>query len=120
MKNILMAAPLALAVAFFAIPAQAGAPADIAVGEPYPGGYDPGYHPYPTPDYDDEDEDSRGQISCWEGKRIVRERHFYRVHPMRCEGAIYRYQAFKNGHPWVVKVNSYSARIVSARPLRVY
>jgi hypothetical protein len=120
MKSILMAAPVALAITFFAIPAQAGASADIAVGEPYPG-YDPnpGYHPYPPPYYDDE-EDDEDQISCWEGKRIVRERNFYRVRPMRCEGAIYRYQAFKNGQPWVVKVNSYSARIVSARPLRYY
>lgn len=120
MKSILTAVPIALAMAFMAIPAQAGAPADIAVGEPYPG-YDPnpGYPSHPPPYYDD-DEDDRDQISCWEGKRIVRERHFYKVRPMRCEGTIYRFQAFKNGQPWVVKVNSYSGRIVSARPLRYY
>lgn len=117
MKNILMAAPVALAIAFFAVPAQAGGSVDIAVGEPYPG-YDPGYH-YPRPDYDDE-EDEEDQISCWQGKRLVRDRHFYRVRPIRCEGTIYRYEAFKNGQPWVVKVNSYTARIVSARPRRYY
>jgi hypothetical protein len=120
MKKILMAAPVALAIAFFAIPAQAGTSVGIAVGEPYPG-YDPqpGYHPYPPPYYDDE-EDDEDQISCWEGKRIVRERNFRRVRPMKCQGTIYRYQAFKNGRPWLVRVNSYSARIVSARPMGGY
>ena len=68
MKNILMAAPVALAIAFFAIPAQAGGSVDITVGERYPG-YDPSYHPQPY--YDDEEED-QDQISCWQGKRIVR------------------------------------------------
>ena len=119
MKNILMAAPVALAIAFFAIPAQAGTSVGIAIGEPYPG-YDPqpGYHPYPPPYYDDEEEND--QISCWEGKRILRDRNFRQIRPMKCQGTIYRYQAFKNGRPWLVRVNSYSARIVSARPMGDY
>jgi hypothetical protein len=120
MKNILMAAPVALAVAFFAIPAQAGASAGIAVGEPYPG-YDPypGYHPYPPPYYDD-DEDDEDQISCWEGRQIVRERNFRQVRPIKCQGTIYRYRAIKRGRPWLVRVNSFTAQVVSARPLNRY
>ena len=119
MKKLLLAVPVALAMVSAAIPAQAGTSVGIAVGEPYPG-YDPypGYHPYPPPDYDEEDDED--QISCWEGKQIVRHRHFRQVWPVRCSGAIYRYRAFKDGRPWLVRVNSYTARIVSARPLGGY
>jgi hypothetical protein len=119
MKNILMAAPVALAVAFFAVPAQAGASAGIAVGEPYPGYYpNPGYHPYPPPYYDEEDDED--QISCWEGRQIVRERNFRQVRPVKCQGTIYRYRAIKRGRPWLVRVNSFTAQVVSARPINRY
>ena len=119
MKNILMAAPIALAVALFAIPAQAGTSAGIAVGEPYPG-YDPqpGYYPYPSPYHDDEDNED--QISCWEGKQILRQRNFRQVRPVKCQGTIYRYRALKRGRPWMVRVNSFTAQVVSARPLYRY
>lgn len=119
MMKFLLAVPVALALGSIAIPAHAGPYDGIAVGEHYPG-YEtyPRKHPRPMPDYyEDEEYD---QISCWEGKRVVRDRNFYRVRPMKCEGAVYRYQAFKNGRPWLVRVNSYSARIVSVRPLRDY
>ena len=119
MKKLLLMASAALAVATVSLPAQAGTSAGIAVGEPYPG-YEPnpGYHPYPTPDYDDEDEED--QISCWEGKQIVRNRAFRQVRPVKCYGSIYRYQARKDGRPWIVRLNSFSGRIVSARPLGGY
>ena len=118
MKKLLFTV-VALGIGFATIPAHSGSPADIAVGEPYPG-YDPypGQYPYSGPDYDEEDD--QDQISCWEGKQIVRHRHFRQVSPVRCSGAIYRYRAFKDGRPWLVRVDSYTARIVSARPLRVY
>ena len=119
MKKLLFMAAAALAVATVSFPAQAGTSAGIIVGEPYPG-YEPnpGYHPYPTPDYDDEDEED--QISCWEGKQIVRNRAFRQVRPVKCHGTIYRYQARKAGRPWIVRLNSFSGRIVSARPLGGY
>ena len=119
MKKLLFMAAAALAVVTVSLPAQAGTSAGIAIGEPYPS-YDPypGYHPpYPTPDYD-EDEDEEDQISCREGKQIVRNRAFRQVRPVKCYGSIYRYQALKAGRPWIVRVDSYSGRIVSARPLR--
>jgi hypothetical protein len=112
-------AAAALTVATVSLPAQAGTSVGIAIGEPYPG-YDryPAYHPYPTPDYDDEDEED--QISCREGRQIVRERAFRQVRPVKCYGTIYRYQARKGGRPWIVRLNSYTGRIVSARPLGGY
>jgi hypothetical protein len=122
MKKLLFMAATALAVATVSIPAQAGTSAGIAVGEPHPG-YDPytGYHtPYPTPDYDDDYEDEEDRISCWEGRQIVRNRAFRQVRPVKCHGAIYKYRAMKRGSPWSVRVNSYSGRIVSARPLGGY
>lgn len=120
MKKLLFIAAAALATATVSFPAQAGTSVGIAIGEPHPG-YDPypGYHPpYPTPDYDDEDEED--QISCWEGKQIVRDRAFRQVRPVKCHGSIYRYQARKGGRPWIVRLNSYTGRIVSARPLGGY
>ena len=121
MKKLLLAVPVALAIGMFTMPAFAGTNVGIAIGEPYPV-YDsyPGYHPYPQPNYgdDDDDEDEQDQISCWEGKQIVQNPGFRRVSPVRCEGSIFRYQALKSGRPWIVRVDSYSARIVSARRLR--
>ena len=116
MKNILLAAPVALALAFLSLPAQAGTSVDIGIGERYPR-YDhyPGY----PPSYDDE-EDYRDQISCREGIQIVRERYFRQVRPIKCEGTIYRYRAIKRGRPFLVRVDSYSGEIVSIRPQRGY
>jgi hypothetical protein len=119
MKKLLFAAAAALAIATVSFPAQAGTSVGIGIGESYPG-YDPypGYHRYPTPDYDEEDE--QDQISCWEGRQIVRNRAFRQVRPVKCYGSIYRYQARKAGRPWIVRLNSYTGRIVSARPLGRY
>ena len=120
MTKLLLAAIAALAVASASIPAaHAGTSPGIAVGEPYPG-YDPypGHHPYPGHDYDQEDDD--GQISCWEGRRIVRSQGFRAVRAMRCDGAIYRYSGLRTGRPWLIRVNSYTGRVVRARPLEYY
>ena len=119
MKKLLLAVPIALTLGFITLPAHAGTSQGIAVGEPYPG-YDPypGYPPYHQHDYDDEDE--QDQISCWQGRQIVRHRGFRQVRPLRCEGSIYRYRAIRGERTWIVRVDSYSARIVSARPIRYY
>ena len=122
MKKLLFAATAALAMATASFPADAGTSAGIAVGEPYPG-YEPypGNPAHPTPGYDDEDEeDEDDQISCWEGKQIVRNRAYRQVRPVKCYGSIYKYRAVKRGRSWSVRVDSYSGRIVSARPLGGY
>jgi hypothetical protein len=111
-----LAAPVALAMAFLTLPAQAGTSVDIGIGERYPG-YDP-YPGYP-PSYDDE-EDYRDQISCREGIQIVRERNFRQVRPITCEGTTYRYRAIKRGRAFLIRVDSYSGEIVSVRPQRGY
>ena len=123
MKKLLFAATAALTVATVTSPAQAGTSVGIAIGEPYPvydhyPTYDPspGYNPYP--DYDEEDEDD--QISCSEGRQIVRDRGFRQVRPVKCNGSIYKYRALKRGGSGSVRVDSYSGRIVSARPLGGY
>ncbi len=118
MKKLLLAVS-AFGIGFATIPAQAGTSVGIAIGEPYPG-YDPypGHYPYPTPDYDEEDD--QDQISCWEGKQIVRSRAYRQVRPVKCYGSIYKYRALKRGRPWSVRVDSYSGTIVSARPLGDY
>ena len=122
MKKLLFAATAALAVATVTLPAQAGTSVGIAIGEPYPN-YEPypSYHPYPTPDYDDEEEeDEDEQISCSEGRQIVRDRAYRQVRPVKCNGSIYKYRALKRGRSWNVRVDSYSGRILSARPLGGY
>ena len=128
MKKLLFAGTAALAIATVTLPAQAGTSVGITIGEPYSGyepypSYDPnpGYHPYPTPDYDDDDEeDEDDQISCWEGKQIVRNRAYRQVRAVKCYGSIYKYRALKRGRSWNVRVDSYSGRILSARPLGAY
>lgn len=122
MKKFLLAVPVALAIGTVAIPAYAGTSVGIAIGEPYPG-YEPypRYHPYPAPDYPDYyEDDEQDQISCREGRQIVRDMAFRQVRPVKCEGSVYRYRAIKRGRAWLVRVDSYSARIVSARPMRDY
>ena len=125
MKKLLFAGTAAFALVTVSLPALAGTSVGIAIGEPYPRyepypSYDPspGYHPYPTHDYDEEDDDA--QISCSEGRQIVRDRAFRQVRPVKCYGSIYKYRALKRGTSWSVRVDSYSGRIVSARPLRGY
>ncbi len=125
MKKLLFVATAALAVATVTLPVQAGTSVGIAIGEPYPvydhyPSYDPspGYHPYP--DYDDEEDDEDDQISCSEGRQIVRNRGFRQVRPVKCVGSIFKYRALKRGTSWSVRVDSYSGRIVNARPLGGY
>ena len=127
MKKLLLVGTAALAFAIVALPALAGTSVGIAIGEPYPvydhyPTYDPspGYHPYPTSDYDDEEDDEDDQISCSEGRQIVRNRAYRQVRPVKCYGSIYKYRALKRGRSWSVRVDSYSGRIVSARPLGGY
>lgn len=102
--------------------ASAGVNVDVAIqGMPttyqpiqyYPDGGYPSYH-----DYDDEDENDG--ISCWEGRRIVREAGYRGVATITCYGEIYRYRGWKRGHQWRVSVDSDTGRIIRVRPLDYY
>ncbi len=58
-----------------------------------------------------------GRIPCWRGRRIVERSGFYRVVPRDCGGRNYTYSAFRRGRPWIVRLNSFSGRIIATRPV---
>jgi hypothetical protein len=102
--------------------ASAGTTVDINIGSyPY-------YYPvqYGSPDYsgpsyphDYGDEyDNEDQITCREGRRIVRRAGYYRVQTISCYGDIYRYTAVRRGFMWRVSVDSDTGDIVRARRIR--
>lgn len=74
------------------------------------GDYDGGYGIYD--DYDDYD-----RVSCREGASILRERGFYRVRPIDCEGRTFTYLVRRHGDSFRVLVSSRTGRIVSVRPI---
>jgi hypothetical protein len=84
----------------------------------YPGGD----YPNPYPGYDDGDDydDEEDQISCAEGRQVVRRSGFRRVQPVRCSSDIYRYRAIRRGKTWTVRLDSWSGRIISAKIVRSY
>jgi hypothetical protein len=59
--------------------------------------------------------DRRIGISCRRGERIVERHGFYRVRPIRCEGDIYRYQGWRRGDPWRIRVSAFTGDIISMR-----
>jgi hypothetical protein len=119
-KSLLLAAAFAAFMAGAPLPSYAdNVSAEFQLAMHYPGG---GYHapypyPYPDDDYDDEDDE---QISCAEGRGVVRRSGYRRVQPVRCSGDIYRYRAFRRGLAWIVRVDSWTGRIISARRIRTY
>jgi hypothetical protein len=58
-----------------------------------------------------------GRVSCGRGRRIVERSGFYRVVPRDCGGRNYTYSAFRRGRPWIVRLNSFSGRIIATRPV---
>ncbi len=115
-KTFILAAAFAAVMAGTALPSQADDLAAIQIAsQKYHGGGS-----YPYPDYDDHDEDYDERISCREGRREVRRAGFREVRPVRCSGSIYRYYGVRRGHNWTVRVDAWSGRIVSARPVRYY
>lgn len=120
-KTLLAAAALATAVVATlpASPAKAGVDVDIGIGV---GGYYPGYRAYGDDDYSDDG--YRGgygywrheyrRISCYRGADIVDNAGFYRVRPLDCSAPSYGYTAWKRGHKYMVRLNSYGT-IVSVR-----
>jgi hypothetical protein len=110
-KTVLASAALALLVAQ-AQTAQAGVNIDVDVGGSSP------RHSY-YPDYgDDEDYEEYDQITCGEGRRIVRSAGYRSVVTIECEGATYRYQGFRRGVQWRITVDSEDGSIVRVRRAR--
>lgn len=120
-KSLLLVATFATFMAGATLPSYAdNLSAEIQVASSH---YQGGGYPYPYPGYDDGDDyddDEQDQISCQEGRQVVRQAGFRRVQPVRCSGEIYRYRAFRRGKIWTVRVDSWSGQIVSARVARSY
>ena len=119
-KSLLLVAAFATFMAGAALPSNAdNISAEIQVGSAH---YQGGDSAYPYPGYDDGDDydDEQDQISCSEGRQVVRQSGFRRVQPVRCSGEIYRYRAIRKGQTWTIRVDSWSGRIVSARVARYY
>jgi len=112
-KSLLLATAFATFMAGAALPSYADTlPAGIQLAQ-YGGDYS-----YPDDDYDDDEDDE--QITCGEGRQVVRRSGYRNVQPLRCSGDIFRYRAFRRGLSWIVRVDSWSGRIVSARRMRTY
>lgn len=114
---------LASAVAvglFVAQPQTASAGVDVNVGIGTPSYYPVHSSEYNPPYYDDEDEDEDDyeRITCWEGRRIVRNAGYRGARPVKCDGDVFRYVGWKRGQQWRVSVDSESGRIIRAR--RIY
>ena len=126
-------AGFAMFIAIFAFEpvqdAQAKVKVYIGNGGYYGGGYNPYYRdPYyrPRPRYYDPvpyygnpypprrryiAPHRRGRISCARGKRIVRNRGFYKVKARDCRGRNYMFHARKNGKKYRVYVKSRNGRV---------
>jgi hypothetical protein len=101
--------------------ASAGTTVEVNIGTNpyyYPVQYN-GYPDYSAPsyhdDYGDEDDD---QITCSEGRRIVRRAGYRGVRTISCYGDIYRYSGVRGGFVWRVSVDSDTGDIVRARRIR--
>jgi hypothetical protein len=47
-----------------------------------------------------------GGIGCREGARIAARRGFNRVRPIDCGGETYRYEGWRGGEPWRIRIAS--------------
>jgi hypothetical protein len=52
------------------------------------------------------------RISCGEGRLILRDRGFYRVRPIECQGRIYTYLGRRHGDAFRIELSARSGRIV--------
>ena len=57
-----------------------------------------------------------GGIGCREGARNATRRGFNRVRPIDCGGETYRYEGWRGGEPWRIRIDSDTGAIVSVRP----
>lgn len=71
------------------------------------------YRPsYQDDDYDEGQEyDSGGRVSCREARYKIRNRGFYKIETIECDGRIYTFHASRGNARYTVYVNSRSGRI---------
>jgi len=114
-KLLLLATTFATFMASAPLAAHAGNVSEvIPIRSPYHyGGGNP--YPYPGNDEDDDDDNYEERISCWEGRREVRQSGFRNVRAVRCSGDIYRYRATRRGKIWSVRLDAWSGQIVSVK-----
>lgn len=138
LKTIIAAGLAAATFAFMPVsPAEAKTKIIIGIGTPgygygygnnycynHPrrcGGWAPRPHyiyvPRHRPVYDDYDYDYapvRHKLSCGAARNLVDRSGFNKVKATECNGKVYTFRASKKGHRYVVKVNSFTGRIVGA------
>jgi hypothetical protein len=122
MKKLLVTIAVLMGVSpQIAAPVYAGGnvSSGVAVGEPYPQNH---YEEYPRPDYgwDDDYHDEDDRISCEEGRGVLRDHGYRQIQASKCQGNTYRYQAFRRGKLWSVRVNAWSGDIVGRRVIGYY
>ncbi|HEY7766349.1 MAG TPA: hypothetical protein VIB38_15280 [Aestuariivirgaceae bacterium] len=99
-KNALIAAALAVPLAFAAAPAFADdidVDFRVGIGTPYYYGYGAhpnGYFPY------------RRKMSCWQARQLLRDRGFRRVRTLECNGRVYTFRVLRRGRPVIISVNA--------------
>lgn len=57
-------------------------------------------------------------VTCWRGARIIDASGYDRVRAVDCAAPIYGYRAWRNGRPYMVRLQARTGRILSVR--RVY
>jgi hypothetical protein len=123
LKTFLMAASIAVGVAFSGQAAEAKTRVFIGIGGGYGGycatHYDPyrcgGYGFVPRPIYR-EPFYGRG-ISCRDVAWRLRDRGYRNVVARDCRGSTYNFTARKRGGPVQIRVNAYNGRVISVRPI---
>jgi hypothetical protein len=108
-KMFLLATTFAAFMAGAALPSQAQTYGGMSPYPEYGGAYSHRHH-------------HRERISCWEGRREVRNAGFRDVRTIRCsdESDTYRYIGRRGDRSFTIRVDAYSGDIVSVRPLRYY
>jgi hypothetical protein len=105
LRNALCAAALAVPMTLAgATQSMAGTDVDVHFGIGLPG-YGYGYSNYP---YHDDYYVQRPywKMSCWQAKQLVRDRGFYRVRTIECNGRVYTFEAVRHGRIVMVNVNA--------------
>jgi hypothetical protein len=57
-----------------------------------------------------------GGFDCGDGIRVAQRRGFNRVHPVDCGGDFYRYEGWRGGEPWRIRIDADTGQIISVRP----
>jgi hypothetical protein len=47
-----------------------------------------------------------GGFDCGDGIRVAQRRGFNRVHPVDCGGDFYRYEGWRGGEPWRIRIDA--------------